>query len=53
MNVYSEDDDFLNRIVDIKKSKREQKNKKKLIYFYDILDSEEEVEKFRNKFLKL
>ena len=53
LSVFSEDIEFLDRILDVKKSKREEKIKKKRIYFYDVLDSEEDIEIFRNKFKKL
>ena len=43
----------MNQILDTKKSKREEKKKKKLIYFYDVFDSEEDKEIFKNKLNKL
>ena len=53
LSLFSQNTDLMNHIGDIKKSKRQEKHKKKIIYFYDLFQSENEKEIFEDKLNKL
>ena len=53
LSLFSQNTDLMNHIGDIKKSKRQEKHKKKIIYFYDLFESENEKEIFEDKLNKL